>query len=67
MIYRDITYNFGALPPMPAGYSVVYHECHEHYQSHGPDEWESEKTCNPHQARRWCFLHAGKTTPKGLT
>lgn len=50
-------YNFGCLP-MPAGYSVVWHSCHEHFQAHGPDEWESSITCDPYQARRWCLWHA---------
>jgi len=57
-MYADWPYNFGALPPLPAGYSVVYHDCHEHYQAHGPDEWESAITCNPYQARRLCFARA---------
>ncbi len=50
-------YNFGALPPIPEGYQVAWYECHEHYQATGPDEWESPITCNPHQARLWCFQH----------
>lgn len=54
---RDVPYNFGALP-MPPGYSVVWHQCHEHYQAHGPSEWESCITVDPHQARRWCIAHA---------
>lgn len=59
-MYRDVPYNFGALL-MPEGYSVVWHECHEHYQGHGPDDWESPITVDPHQARRWCIARAGKS------
>ena len=55
---REIPYNFGALPPLPDGYAVVWFESHEHYQATGPDEWESAITCDPYQARRWCFNHA---------
>ena len=53
----DVVYNFGALP-MPEGYAVVWHDVVEHYIAHGPDEWESVVTCNPHQARRWCLRRA---------
>jgi hypothetical protein len=53
----DVVYRFGALS-MPDGYAVVWHDCVEHYIAHGPHEWESVVTCNPHQARRWCLRHA---------
>lgn len=53
-----VTYNFGALP-MPRGYYVVWHSGHEHYQAHGPNDWESDITVNPHQARQWCITHSG--------
>lgn len=58
-------YNFGCLPPLPPGYSVEWFECHEHYQAIGPHEWESDITCNPHQARRWCFNHAKRRAAEG--
>jgi len=53
-------YNFGALPPLPAGYWVDYVECVEHYMAFGPDEWESGVTVDPYQARRWCFDRAAR-------
>jgi hypothetical protein len=53
-----IPHRFGALPPLPPGYSVDWYECHEHYQATGPDDWESAITVDPFQARRWCFAHA---------
>ncbi len=54
---REVPYNFGCLPPLPEGYSVVWRESHEHYQGIGPDEWESCISCSPHQCRDWCFAH----------
>lgn len=30
----DIPYNFGCLPALPPGYSVVWHSCHVYYQGH---------------------------------
>lgn len=51
-------YNFGALPPLPDGYRVEWIESVEHFMALGPDEWESAITCDPHQARRWCFDRA---------
>jgi hypothetical protein len=54
----EVPYNFGALPALPEGYSVVWFEAHEHYQAVGPDDWESCITCDPYQARQWCFTHA---------
>lgn len=57
-MYPNIPYNFGCLrPPLPIGYMVAWYECHEHYQATGPDEWESSITCDPYQARQWCFSH----------
>lgn len=50
---------WGALPPLPAGYSVWWHGEHEHYTAHGP-RWESAITCDRFQARRWCFAHASE-------
>ena len=49
---------FGALAPLPEGYSVWWHEEHEHYSAHGPNEWESVITVNPYQARRWALQYA---------
>ncbi len=49
---------FGALPPLPPGYSVWWHAEHEHYQAHGPDEWESVITVNAYHARRWALQRA---------
>lgn len=46
---------FGALPSLPAGYSVWRHAEHEHYQGHNPCGWESPITCDRFQARRWCL------------
>ncbi len=51
-------YNFGALPPLPDGYRVEWVESVEHFIALGPGEWESVITCDPHQARRWCFHRA---------
>lgn len=56
--YACYEVDFGALHPLPEGYSVWWHEGHEHYQAHGPDEWESVMTCDRFQARRWCLLEA---------
>lgn len=53
-------YNFGALPPLPDGFSVVYNDNIEHYYATGPDEWESVITVDPYQARKWCFVEAFK-------
>lgn len=53
---EGVIYNFGAVK-VPEGYSVRWHECHEHYQAHGPDGWESCITVNPFTARWWCVLH----------
>jgi hypothetical protein len=55
---RIVSYNFGALPKLPDGYAVRWYECHEHYQATGPNDWESAITCDPFQARRWCFAKA---------
>ena len=49
---------FGNIPDMPTGYSVVWHEEHEHYQAHGPNEWESVITVNRFHARWWAILHS---------
>ena len=51
---------FGALPSMPPGYSVWWHEEHEHYQGHGPDEWETAITCDRFSARLACIFAAQK-------
>ena len=48
---------FGALP-MPPGYSVWWHEEHEHYQGHGPDGAASDVHVNRFACRRWCVEHA---------
>lgn len=53
-------YNFGALPPLPAGFSVFYNDNIEHYYATGPDEWQSVITVDPYQARKWCFVEAFK-------
>jgi hypothetical protein len=50
---------FGAVP-MPEGYEVWWHEEHEHYQAHGPGEWESVITCDRWQARRWAVQRAAE-------
>ena len=51
---ENVVVNFGALPPLPDGYCVVWHQNLEHYIAWGPD-WESPITCDRFQARRWCF------------
>ena len=51
---------FGCLMPLPKGYSVWWHEEHEHYQAHGPKEWESPITVDRFQARSWCLEWAEK-------
>lgn len=56
---EDRNYNFGSLA-LPPGYSVMWHGCHEHYQAHGPDGWESCVTWDPYQARRWCMIRNEK-------
>lgn len=58
MMRWEKPYNFGCLPPLPAGYVVVWRSSHEHYQAVGPGEWESCITCDPYQARQWCLDHA---------
>ena len=50
---------FGALP-MPPGYSVWWHEEHEHYQGHGPDGAASDIHVNRFACRRWCVEHAAR-------
>lgn len=57
-------HNFGALKPLPEGYWVGWVECVEHFMAFGPDDWESVVTCDPYQARRWCFTHAAKEGEK---
>ncbi len=60
----DVEVNFGALPALPEGYSVWWHELIEMYMAHGPG-YESAITCNRFQARRWCFAYAvGEPTPE---
>lgn len=54
----EIPYDFGCLLPLPVGYRVSWFACHEHYQGMGPHDWESPVTCDPYQARRWCFAHS---------
>ena len=54
---REIS--FGALKPLPTGYSVWLHAEHEHYQAHGPNEWSSAITVSRWQARRWALAKAG--------
>ncbi len=49
--------HYGALPPLPEGYSVWWHGEHEHYSAHGPG-WESCITVDPYQARRWALERA---------
>ena len=53
----DCEVNFGALPPMPNGYAVWWHENLEHYIAWGPG-YESPITVDRFQARRWCFAEA---------
>lgn len=50
--------HFGALPPLPAGYSVWWHDEHEHYQAHAPHGDESPIHVDRFACRRWCFEHA---------
>ncbi len=67
-MYREIPYNFGALPPLPEGYQVMWFDSLEHYMAIGPgdngvwpdDYWESPISWNPYQCRRWAFAHAAK-------
>lgn len=57
--------NFGALPSLPDGYSVAWHDRIEHYIGHGPGEWESAIYADRFDARQACFLHyarAGEET-----
>jgi hypothetical protein len=37
-MYDEMPYNFGALPPLPEGYRVVFCESHEHYEAFGPND-----------------------------
>lgn len=59
----DFDVNFGALPPLPPGYRVVWCDGLEHYLATGPDpvngpgEWDSPVTWNRFQARRFAFNH----------
>jgi hypothetical protein len=57
--------NFGALPTLPKGWSVWWHEEHEHYQAHGPNDWESVITCRLYDARRWCFQASREQNKEG--
>lgn len=63
---REVPYDFGALPPLPSGYSVVWFECHEHYQAVGPDEYESAISCDPYQCRNWALNHAERREKEGV-
>jgi hypothetical protein len=54
----DVRIGFGALPPLPEGYSVVWLGGTEMYCAEGPGEWESVATCDRFQARGWCFEDA---------
>ena len=63
----DVPVRFGALPPLPPGHLVIWSEGTEHYHALGPDEWESDITCNRFQARRWCFAHADAITGRKET
>ena len=58
----DRLFNFG-FAKLPAGYIVIWHEGHEHYQGHGPNEWESDITCDPWQAYGWCMQHRAAGLP----
>lgn len=51
---------FGALPPLPDRWFVAWHAEHEHFQAHGPNDWESVVTVDRFQARRWAMLEAEK-------
>lgn len=49
---------FGALKPLPDGYSVWWHPNLEKYMGHGPGDWESPVCWNRFWVRRWCFQRA---------
>ncbi len=69
-MYREFPYNFGALPPLPDGYSVVYRESHEHYQAIGPEGWEGDISVDPYWCRRqaiWNYDHRIQPLAVGMT
>jgi len=52
--YDDVhVVNFGALPPIPEGWCVAWHECIEMYMGHGPNDWESPICWNRFWVRQW--------------
>ena len=50
--------NFSPRQALPPGWSVWWHEEHEHYQAHGPNGQESAITCRRWAARRSAILGA---------
>lgn len=61
---RDIhVVNFGALPPLPSGWHVAWHESFEMYMGHGPDGWESAISWNRFWVRSWTMEAALSTPP----
>ena len=50
---------------LPAGWSVWWHEEHEHYQAHGPNEQESPITCCRWDARRFAIRQAARQQEGG--
>lgn len=48
--------NFGALPPLPEGYAVVWVE--PHYLATGPGGWEGLLTWDRFRARKEALAHA---------
>jgi hypothetical protein len=55
--------NFGCLPRLPEGYSVIWHDGLEMYIGVGPDDYESAPTWNRFWVRRWTMEDAMSRTP----
>ena len=52
--------------PLPAGYTVWWVECIEHYMGIGPFEAESPIYSSRYAARNWCFAHYENKKNRGI-